>query len=171
MGGVIRANSQQTVAFSFNYEGLGEGARIEECFKMKLKYGKTLEVRCAAVVPECNCVCKTQELRFGEISIGKQYEQKLHLKNFSKIATIFKVNVPKEYENVIVPFPKAGSIAAEEVSEIVFRVISGKPCSIDTSAVIVVRGAKSIEVPIRATPILPCLRIENEEIDFGATPI
>lgn len=161
MDGVIKANSQLNVTFTFNYEALGEGTKIEETFKLKLKYGKTLEVKCSAVVPECNCVSKTQELKFGEISIGKQYEQKLHLKNFSKIATIFKVNIPKEYENVILPFPKAGSIAAEEVSEVVFRVVSGKPCNIDTIAVIVVRGAKSIEVPVKATPILPSLRIEN----------
>jgi hypothetical protein len=36
---------------------------------------------------------------------------------------------------------------------------------------IIVRGSKNIDVPIKATPILPNLRIENDEIDFGATPI
>jgi hypothetical protein len=81
------------------------------------------------------------------------------LKNLSKVPTIFKINIPKEYESIITPSPKGGSIAAEEVAEIVFKVSSLKACTIDTSAVIVVRGSKNIEIPIKATPILPNLRI------------
>lgn len=60
MIGCVKANSQLVATVNFNFQDLGEGSKIEESFKLKVKYGKTIEVKCTAIVPESSCICKTQ---------------------------------------------------------------------------------------------------------------
>jgi hypothetical protein len=43
--------------------------------------------------------------------------------------------------------------------------------TLDSLVQIVIRGCKIIELPVRACVILPQVRVENEEIDFGSVPV
>lgn len=49
-----------------------------------------------SLVPECNCVCKSTEINFKEVAVGKVYENKIVLKNMSKNYTIFKILISKD---------------------------------------------------------------------------
>lgn len=65
------------------------------------------------MVPECNCNCKSQEINFKEVAVGKMYENKVILRNNSKNFTIYKIIVPKELENVVFAPNTNGSIFGE----------------------------------------------------------
>ena len=62
------------------------------------------------MVPECNCNCKSQEINFKEVAVGKMYENKVILRNNSKNFTIYKINIPKELENILFTPNTSGSI-------------------------------------------------------------
>ncbi len=65
------------------------------------------------MVPECNCVCKSTEINFKEVAIGKSYENKIVLKNMSKNFTIYKVLIPKDIENLVSASTFNGSLYPE----------------------------------------------------------
>ena len=49
--------------FVYNFEkGVEPGQKIEESMKLKITYGKNVEVKCSALIPESPCVCKIQEI-------------------------------------------------------------------------------------------------------------
>lgn len=127
--------------------------------KLKIKHGKQLEVKCSAFVPDSPCVCKASEVQFKEIAVGKTYESKVLLKNLSKNATIFRVAISKELEGVLTASPKNGAIAAEEVTEVVFKIFSAKTMQLEAMTSIIVRGSKPIELPVKASIILPSVRL------------
>lgn len=89
----------------------------------------------------------------------------------SKVSTIYRVTIPKELEQYLSVPARTGSIAAEEMAEICFKLSSLKTMVIDSSIQIAIRGSKGIELPVKAKVILPQVRVEGQEIDFGSVPI
>lgn len=43
--------------------------------------------------------------------------------------------------------------------------------NLDSTIQILIRGSKSIDLPVKANVILPQVQIENEGIDFGSIPV
>lgn len=169
--GSIPPRSSLTTDVQFDYEGAEPGSRIEEALQLKLRYGRSLDIKCSAVVPECPFSLKISELKFGEMSVGKQYENRVHVKNQCKTPTIYKVHLSKELEGFVSVQPRTGVLAIDEPAELVFKSISSKPMMVEGMVKIIVRGAKTIDLPVKGTVIVPDLRVEEEEIDFGGTPV
>ncbi len=65
------------------------------------------------MVPECNFVCKSTEINFKEVAIGKIYENKIVLKNMSKNFTIYKVFLSKDIEQIVSALPMNGCMYGE----------------------------------------------------------
>ena len=79
----------------------------------------------------------------------------------SKVSTIYRVTIPKELEQYLSVPARTGSIAAEEMAEICFKLSSLKTMVIDSSIQIAIRGSKGIELPVKAKVILPQVRVEG----------
>jgi hypothetical protein len=89
----------------------------------------------------------------------------------SKVSTIYRVNIPKDIEHLVTVGSKTGSILAEEMAEISFKFTSSKTLIMENSIQIAIRGSKNIELPVKAKAILPQVRVEADEIDFGNVPV
>ena len=170
--GSIKPHSSMTTTFVYGFENGGEpGVKIEESAKLKIKYGRNVEVKCSALIPESHCVCKSQEIQFKEVAIGRTVECKMLIKNMSKIDTIYKVNIPREIENILSITTRTGSILSEEMTELCFKLTSPKTLLLDSMVQISIKGSKNFELPVKANVILPKVYVENEEIDFGRVPV
>jgi len=57
----MRPHSNATASFIYSFETGGEpGVKIDESIKLKVKHGKSIEVKCSALIPESPCTCKQQ---------------------------------------------------------------------------------------------------------------
>lgn len=95
----------------------------------------------------------------------------MHIKNLSKVSTIYKINIPKDLEQLLTVSHRTGNLPAEELTELCFKFTSFKTMNIEGIIQIAIRGSKSIELPVKARVILPQVRVEADEIDFGNVPI
>jgi hypothetical protein len=105
------------------------------------------------------------------VAIGRTAECKVLVKNLSKISTIYKVNIPKEVEHLLTVTARTGTILAENMAELCFRLASPKTMVLDSLVEIAVKGSRNFELPVRANIILPQIYVESEEVDFGSVPI
>lgn len=63
--GVVKPHSNVMTSFLYNFQaGAEPGQKIQEAMKLKIAYGKSVEVKCSALIPESPCVCKAQEIQF-----------------------------------------------------------------------------------------------------------
>lgn len=62
-------------------------------------------------------------------------------------------------------------LATDEISEVTVKMISQKEQIIDSGLTIIVRGGKKIFVSIKASIIIPKIKIEGDEINFGSMPV
>lgn len=63
------------------------------------------------------------------------------------------------------------TLATEEISEVTVKLMSMREQLIDSGLTIIVRGGKKIFVSIKANLIIPKIRVEAEEINFGCMPV
>ena len=89
----------------------------------------------------------------------------------SKNFTIYKVVIPTDLENLVSASTMNGNLFSEGMQEIVFKIQAFSSMNIDSSVCFLIRGGKKIVLPIKANIISPKIKIENQKIDFGMTPI
>lgn len=58
--GKILGKGSKTLTVIHRFDKVQEvGIKIEQIVKIKIMYGKILELKCTSLVPECNCVSKS----------------------------------------------------------------------------------------------------------------
>ena len=61
----MKPHSTVVTHFVYTFEMGGEpGIKIDESVKLKIKHGKSVEVKCSALIPESPCTCKHHEIQF-----------------------------------------------------------------------------------------------------------
>ncbi len=169
--GKIPPKGSKSVSILHRFDMVQElGVKIEEIIKIKINHGKTIELKCLSLVPECTCVSKSQEINFKELAIGKSHENKITIKNTSKNFTIYKVIIPKDIENLVSVSSIGGHLHSEAIQEIVFKIQAFSSMNIDSSVTFLIRGGRPIVLPLKAAIITPKIKVENQKIDFGPTP-
>lgn len=56
------------------------------------------------------------------------------------------------------------------MQEIIFKIQAFSSMTIDSVVSFMIRGGKTINLPLKANIITPKIKIENQKIDFGLTP-
>jgi hypothetical protein len=56
------------------------------------------------------------------------------------------------------------------MQEIIFKIQGFSSMNVDSSVSFLIRGGKTLTLPLKASIIIPKVKIENIKIDFGSTP-
>jgi len=77
----------------------------------------------------------------------------------SKNFTIYKVLISKDIENLVTASPINESLLPEGMQEIIFKIQGFSPMIIDSSVSFLIRGGKTLTLPLRANIIIPKVKI------------
>lgn len=111
---------------------------------------------------------KEAEINLGDVAVCTVVESKFTIKNLSRLATVFKVELEPESLNSYIKFEQSAyRLAAEEKKEVHFTFCSKAEKMLKGDIVCTVRASKRFRIALAARCQLPQVTIVEKEIAFG----
>lgn len=131
--------------------------RVDEEKKyFKVFGGNEASFRCMGTVAESKCTVKETEIQLGEVAVSTMVESKFTIKNLSRLATIFKVELEPESLSQHIKFDQlAYRLGPEEKKEVGFTFCCKTEKNIKGDIVCTVRAARKFRIAVSAKCLVP----------------
>lgn len=125
-------------------------------------------ISCTGTVREAKCIIKQQEINLGELPVSMVTRSRLTVKNLSRLATVFKIELLPETLGYYLSFKKEVlSIKPEAKQEIEFKFCCQTDRMVRGEIILHFRGYRRVSVPFSAKSTVPRLVIEEEHLNYG----
>ena len=137
----------------------------EEILTLKIEDGNNVDIRCNGVVNDAKCIFLEKQLDFGNVPVGiKSKDEIIQIKNQIRTPAIFSVQC--DCEEITIN-PIRGKIVSEGKAIFNVSFLSSVEKEFTSLITVNIRGGKPLQIPVRANAIIPDVKIEEEQFDFG----
>ena len=160
---VVEVENTRTALVKFT-PSFGVNRVEEETLVMRVENGESCSLKCKGEFSEAKCYVLQKSLEFETIAVGVKSQRSITIKNQLRTTAVFCVKkCPKE----ITINPSKDKIKGDGKYNLAVEFCSLEEKVIDGEIEILVRGGKSITIPVTANSIIPNVYIKEPEIDFG----
>eukprot|EP00392_Amoebophrya_sp_AT5.2_P009549 g9577.t1 len=160
--GVVKPYSNMAVSIS--YTPFPNTTNAETVLTLKTEDGYDQTIACSGGCQEGFAVFAQKKLDFGVLSVGNTVEKTATLKNEGGTNAVFFVE--SEIDGVTIQ-PQRGSVPIGSTAEITISVTLEQPQVLDSVVNVLIRGGKTIRLPISAQAVVPNIEVEEQEFEFG----
>lgn len=133
---------------------------------MKIQDGEDITIRCLGMINEARCQLKEKTLDLGQITICEKVSSTIWIKNKDKFSAIYQID-----QDSVPPFteiyPMKGKLNPDQMIGIKVYFQCKEEVEIKQEIKIELRGGQPLVVDFSVQTIIPNIRIEENEFDFG----
>lgn len=159
---IVEANKTKLVYVKFTPSA--GGLKGDEELTMKVQNGEACSLKCKGEFTEAKCAFVQKNVDFETVAIGLYHEKNVTIKNLLRNTAVFHVKRCPPEVNVM---PSRGKLSADGRTNLKVEFISQRPQELNGEIEVIVRGGKSLILPVHALAIIPNVYVKEEEIDFG----
>ncbi|CAD7936763.1 unnamed protein product [Amoebophrya sp. A120] len=153
------------IAVSISYTPFPNSTNAETSLTLKIEDGLDQAITCSGSCQEGFAVFSQKKVDFGVLSVGSTAEKTATLKNEGGTNAVFFVE--SQLEGVTIQ-PQRGSVPIGSTAEITISVTLEQPQVLDSVVNVLIRGGKTIRLPISAQAVVPNIELEEAEFEFGS---
>lgn len=162
--GVVEAKKNKIIIVKFTPAVNSIGKSDSEYLTMNVPNGIPCTLECKGEFTRSVCVFMQKQIDFEVVSVGISHDKPATIKNSLRSTAVFHIkNTPAE----VIVTPMKGKIPGDGRVNLKIEFCSMEEKEIHFELEVLIRGGKSITLPIIAKAIIPSVYIKEPEIDFG----